>query len=98
MTNYGNTNNPSQTVPTGGALFAYDTSLNLLWCTLSSCTSNSSAFTLGSPSGYAGSSAFGLPTMANGYIYIPTYGVTAVTGSSTCTSTPCNGLVVYNGN
>jgi hypothetical protein len=76
-----------------GALFAYDaTTLTLRWCTNSGCTSspNITGFT---------TAKFALPTVVNGYAYIPTNGITALTTTSAiCTSTsPCNGVAVYTG-
>jgi hypothetical protein len=90
-----------------GILYAYDTSLGRLWCSYSGCTSsNSSAFILGSPTtGAHGATAFGLPTIVNGYVYIPNNGITAAGGNpnfgcpnAPSTGAPCAGLVVYSGN
>ena len=73
-----------------GVLYAYNASnLAWIWCSSSSCTTNSSTFT--NPS-------FAVPTVANGYIYVPTAGMTTVaSNSTTCTSTPCSGILVYSG-
>ncbi len=64
-----------------GTMFAYDAdTLSLLWCTnsLSYCD-GSSAFSV---------PTFGLPTILNGNVYVPTYGVT-ISGSTV------SGLIVY---
>ncbi len=78
--------------PLVGALYAYNaTNLSLLWCSNSaSCPSYSiSSFT---------NATFALPTVANGYVYIPTAGITSVSTNSACTSTsPCSGIMVYSG-
>jgi hypothetical protein len=79
-----------------GTLLAYDTSLNLLWCNNSSSyCDNSSTFT---------PSRFALPTVVNGYVYVPTYGITFTTNPSnaSCPSNGsgawvCSGLLVYSG-
>jgi hypothetical protein len=89
-----------------GTLLAYDApTLTLRWCsnTYSYCDS-SSAFTLTNQNG---SSNFALPTVVNGYAYVPTSGITAAqectapgscTTNTTCTSSsPCSGLIVYSG-
>ena len=78
-----------------GTLLAYDAaSLQLLWCSsaLYSCDS-SSAFT---------ASLFAVPTIVNGYAYVPTSGISRVPSTShayaTCTSSaPCYGVLVYSG-
>jgi hypothetical protein len=78
-----------------GTLLAYDAaSLQLLWCSsaLDSCDS-SSAFT---------TSLFAVPTIVNGYAYVPTSGINRVPSTShaytTCTSSaPCYRVLVYSG-
>lgn len=78
--------------PIVGALYVYDaTDLHLLWCSNStSCPHHSlSAFT---------NATFALPTVANGYVYIPTAGITSVATNTACTpTTPCSGLMMYSG-
>ena len=77
-----------------GTLLAYDApTLKLIWCsnTLDSYCDQSSAFT---------ASVFAVPTVVNGYTYVPTSGITAVPSYShvTCTSlAPCYGVLVYSG-
>jgi hypothetical protein len=45
-----------------------------------------------------GASTYGLPDIANGSIYIPTYNITGTNANPDCTaSTPCSGLIVYCG-
>jgi hypothetical protein len=87
--------NVGSSSPGTGALFAYDSSLSLQWCTMPSCTTSPSTFTIGqnnAPGGPSGkNTAFGLPTIVNGYIYIPTNGIT-INGSQV------SGVVVYSGN
>ncbi|HUO29731.1 MAG TPA: hypothetical protein VMU80_10975, partial [Bryobacteraceae bacterium] len=71
----------------------YDASnLHLIWCSNSaSCTTSYSVFN---------NSTFALPTVVNGYVYIPTAGITTVASNShaTCSaSVPCSGVLVYSG-
>jgi len=86
--------NLGTSAPGTGALYVYDASnLHTLWCSDStSCTpANLSAFT---------NSKFPLPTVVNGYVFIPTKGISSVTSSSTCSPTPtvpCSGILVYSG-
>ena len=82
-------------VGVNGTLLAYDAaSLHLLWCSsaLYSCDSSSAFKT----------SLFAVPTIVNGYAYVPTSGITKVPSTShayaTCTSSaPCYGVLVYSG-
>jgi hypothetical protein len=71
------------TPPGNGALFAYDAGTMTLRCCSNSsqCTSNTSTFT---------TSTFALPTIVNGYAYIPTHGI-SISG------TTYSGVVVYTG-
>jgi hypothetical protein len=56
--------NLGATSPGSGSLLAYDTSLNLLWCVNASGSCNSNmTFSL---------AKFALPTIVNGYVYVPT--------------------------
>ncbi len=74
-----------------GSLYAYDAeSLSLLWCnnTSGSPCDSSSSFT---------APRFALPTIANGYVYIPTAGITSMAGSSCTAGSPCSGVAVYSG-
>ena len=83
--------NLGSSAPGVGALYVYDaTNLHLIWCSNSgSCTTSASAFT---------NPLFAVPTVVNGYVYIPTAGMTTVaSNSTTCTSTPCSGILVYSG-
>jgi hypothetical protein len=82
--------------PGTGSLYAYDASnLNLIWCSnASGCATSNSVFT---------APTFAVPTIANGYIYIPTAGITAVGTHSGATCAPlpvgpvCSGVLVYSG-
>jgi hypothetical protein len=78
--------------PGVGALYVYGANtLNLLYSsTASGGYPAPSAFT---------NATFALPTVANGYVYIPTAGITSVSGSNyTCSrSAPCSGILVYSG-
>jgi len=72
-----------------GTLFAYDAeTLEKLWCTNSeSYCDNSAVFQ---------PAYFAKPTVVNGNIYVPTYGLISKAGNPSCTaSTPCNGVIVY---
>jgi hypothetical protein len=71
-----------------GALYVYDASnLHLLWC------SNSTSCTPPSVRTFTNAS-FALPTVANGYVYIPTAGISAATCG---TPAACSGVMVYSG-
>ncbi len=74
-----------------GSLYAYDAeTLSLLWCNNGSGSpcDNSSTFT---------AARFALPTVVNGYVYIPTAGISSMTGSSCSATSPCSGIAVYSG-
>jgi hypothetical protein len=79
-----------------GTLFSYDAgTLKLIWCsnTLNSYCDGSSAFA---------ASLFALPTVVNGYAYVPNSGITQVPSTShaasTCNSSSgCSGVIVYSG-
>ncbi len=86
-----NSSNPCNNA--NATLWAYNVALNLLWCTNSNATycDNSSSFT---------QARFALPTVANGYIYLPTSGInmTPPVGNTSCVTTPsnqCGGVIVY---
>lgn len=79
-----------------GTLLAYDAErVSLQWCsnTDSLCDSSSSfSLTKGAVS------IFAEPTVANGYVYIPTFGINMTGGpSADCTGTQCSGVLVYSG-
>ncbi|MGO4882241.1 MAG: hypothetical protein ACLP59_15615 [Bryobacteraceae bacterium] len=91
-------NSSSPCTSKAATLYAYDTSLDRLWCTnsLSYCD-NSSSFER---------ARFALPTVANGYIYLPTSGVNLSAAPSSCLNYPnssyccsstnqCGGAIVY---
>lgn len=74
--------------PGAGTVLAYDAgTLALEWCSNSSCTSTPATFT---------APQFALPTVVNGNVYIPTYGI-AISGTlpAGCSASPCSGLVWY---
>jgi len=74
--------------PGGGTVLAYDAgTLALKWCSNSSCSSSPAAFN---------APVFSLPTVVNGNVYIPTFGIT-ITGTlpAGCSASPCSGLVWY---
>ena len=79
-----------------GTLLAYDAAnLKFIWCsnTLDLYCDASSAFT---------ASLFALPTVVNGYTYVPNSGITQVpstsNSASTCNTSPgCAGVLVYSG-
>jgi hypothetical protein len=75
-----------------GSLYAYDAEdLSLLWC------NNTSGAPCDGSSKF-GAARFALPTVANGYVYIPTAAISMTGGpSSSCGSSYCSGLVVYSG-
>lgn len=83
--------NIGPSTPGAGALYAYDAgSLQLRWCSnATTCTASVSTFT---------NSTFALPTVANGYAYIPTSGI-ALSGTlpTGCAASPCSGVLVYTG-
>jgi hypothetical protein len=84
--------NVGGTAPGVGTLYAYDVgTVQRIWCSNANCTSNSSKFT---------NATFALPTIVNGYAYIPTAGISGVASGShaTCSSTAqCSGVLVYSG-
>jgi hypothetical protein len=95
-------NSSSPCSSNAATLYAYDTSLDRLWCTnsLSYCD-NSSSFN---------QARFALPTVANGYVYVPTSGVNLPAAPSSCLNYPnssyccvtspsnqCGGVIVYTG-
>jgi hypothetical protein len=90
---------PTNCYPSGaGALNAYDASnLNFLWS--SNSLTNPPLFSNNYPAfnAVAGSSAglYALPTIANGNVYVPTFGVDVGTCGST---TPGSGVIVFCGN
>jgi hypothetical protein len=72
-----------------GTLFAFDAdTMTKLWCSNSeSYCDNSAAF---QPAPY------NRPTIVNGNVYIPTYGLITKAGNPACTpSAPCSGMIVY---
>ncbi len=80
-----------------GTLLAYDAeSLQLKWCSnTASVCDNSSSFALNASSG---KTILSEPTVVNGYVYVPTWGINMTGGpSGSCTSTQCSGLIVYSG-
>ncbi len=80
--------------PGTGVLNVYDASnLHLLWCSNAvGCTTSYSVFAL---------PTFAVPTVANGYVYVPTAGITTADSHSTTCSSPitttCSGVLVYSG-
>jgi len=74
-----------------------------IWCTsssvISTCptTSQSTFFEISENSFSTTGVSFSIPTINNGYVYIPTSGITASSGSSCSSSAPCSGVVVYSG-
>ena len=70
-------------------LFAYDASLNALWCASSMPICNASVT--------YHNTKFALPTVVNGYVYVPTNGLTYSAGGSMCPSsgTSCSGILVW---
>ncbi|MGO4880564.1 MAG: hypothetical protein ACLP59_07055 [Bryobacteraceae bacterium] len=74
-----------------------------IWCTsnsvVSSCptTSQSTFFEISENSFNSTGVSFSIPTINNGYVYIPTSGITASAGSSCSPSAPCSGVIVYSG-
>ena len=70
-------------------LYAYDATMNFLWCANSGGNCNASV-------SYH-NTKFALPTVVNGYVYVPTSGLTYSAGSSMCPSsgTSCSGILVW---
>ncbi|MGA2742017.1 MAG: hypothetical protein ABSG65_31820 [Bryobacteraceae bacterium] len=68
-------------------IYSFAGRLTLEWCTNSSCSSTPAAFN---------APVFCLPTVVNGNVYIPTFGIT-ITGTlpAGCSASPCSGLVWY---
>lgn len=75
-----------------GSLYAYDAeTLSLLWCNNTSGTPCDSSSTFAA-------ARFALPTVVNGYVYIPTAAIGMTGGpSADCSASQCSGLVVYSG-
>jgi hypothetical protein len=76
-----------------GALYAYDgQTMAALWCSYAaSCSTKPSlaSFT---------TAIFALPTVVNGYVYVPTAGITLAASNPSCTAaSPCSGVLVYSG-
>ncbi len=72
-------------------LLAYNDSLTLLWCAGSSSCTASITYT---------NTKFALPTVANGYVYVPTSGISLTTTNSMCPSpggsqAACSGVMVW---
>jgi hypothetical protein len=88
----GGTLGPSTFYGVAGMPFAGNVSAGPIWCSnSSSCSSSTSAFTENSSTG---SVSFAIPTINDGYIYIPTSGITS---GSPCSTTECSGVLVYTG-
>lgn len=90
----------------GGTLFAYNAALGMLWCSNSftQCAigNNVSNFAITNPQLAAGT--FALPTVVNGYVYIPTFYINNTGPNSSCqpnhsccTGSRCYGVIPYSG-
>jgi hypothetical protein len=72
-----------------GTVFAFDAAtLQKLWCTNSETYCDNSAYFQPAP--------YARPTIVNGNVYVPTYGLISKAGNPNCTtSAPCSGVIVY---
>ncbi len=93
--------NVGSSAPGDGVLVAYDAgTLGMLWCSNStSCSTSTSAFL--ETTGSNNNASFAIPTVVNGYVYVPTSGIQTVgpsSGATNCsTSSPCSGVLVISG-